>query len=187
MDDFFLRIEALGERICILGPSNSGKSTLADAIGRVRQLPVIHLDQFHHLPGTAWQPRPNDEFRQLHDQAIASERWVIDGNYSACFPERLARSTGLVLLDVSTLTSLGRYLRRARGDRARIGGLHGASDNVTLSMLHHIAIVSPRNRKRYRVLFDSADVPKVFLGSVNAIARVYADWQLVLHDAPRAG
>ena len=33
-------LESLGPRIAILGPSNSGKSTLAQAIARQRGLPV---------------------------------------------------------------------------------------------------------------------------------------------------
>ena len=45
-------LDDLGPRICIMGPSNSGKSTLADAIARACDLPVVHLDQLHHLPGT---------------------------------------------------------------------------------------------------------------------------------------
>lgn len=53
-----MRLEDLGQRICILGPSNSGKSTLASAIGRKCGLTVIHLDQLYHRPGTDWEPRP---------------------------------------------------------------------------------------------------------------------------------
>lgn len=38
----------LGERIVIIGPSNSGKSTLAAAIGRQHALPVVYLDRLYH-------------------------------------------------------------------------------------------------------------------------------------------
>ena len=53
-----MTIDDLGPRVCIMGPSNSGKSTLAEAIARARGLPAIHLDQLYHLPDTDWQPRP---------------------------------------------------------------------------------------------------------------------------------
>jgi len=36
-----LSLDALGPRICIMGPSNSGKSTLADAISRKTALPAV--------------------------------------------------------------------------------------------------------------------------------------------------
>jgi len=45
-------LEELGHRICILGHSNSAKSTLASAIAAKTSLPLIHPDQLHHQPGT---------------------------------------------------------------------------------------------------------------------------------------
>jgi len=73
----------LGPRICIMGPSNSGKSTLAVAIAEKQSLPVIHLDQLYHQPNTDWQPREHAVFLQLHREAISAERWVIEG-LAAC-------------------------------------------------------------------------------------------------------
>ena len=70
-----MQLAGLGERICILGPSNSGKSTLAEAIARKRGLEVVHLDLLYHLPNTDWELRPTDEFVALHDAAITGEQW----------------------------------------------------------------------------------------------------------------
>ncbi|WP_313442401.1 hypothetical protein [Brevundimonas sp.] len=46
-----LTLAELGPRICIMGPSNSGKSTLAVAIGDAKGLEVVHLDRLRHLEG----------------------------------------------------------------------------------------------------------------------------------------
>ena len=110
-------LASLGRRICILGPSNSGKSTLAAALGVQMGLPVIHLDQLHHQPGSDWVPRPADEFTALHDAALAGDEWVIEGNYSRLFAARFARATGIILLDLSTPLSLWRYARRTLFER----------------------------------------------------------------------
>jgi adenylate kinase family enzyme len=118
-----MRLSDLGDRICILGPSNSGKSTLAVAIGDRLGLPVVHLDRLYHLPDTDWQPRAAGDFLALHDAAVAGERWVMDGNYSIGLPQRIGRATGVILLDVSTLRSLGRYFRRSLVQTDRHGGL----------------------------------------------------------------
>lgn len=169
-----MRLEDLGPRICILGPSNSGKSTLAMAIGAALRLDVIHLDQLYHHPRSDWQPRPKDEFFALHDAAIQSDRWVIDGNYSRGFPQRLARASGLILLDVPTSTSLLRYFRRTLFERhGRAGGLEGSKDSVKWNMIHHIGVVTPRNRKRYAELFQQTDLPKIALTSPRDINRFY--------------
>ncbi|SDF89883.1 AAA family ATPase [Terriglobus roseus] len=173
-----MHLSELGERICILGPSNSGKSTLADAIARRSGSKAIHLDQLHHLPNTNWVPRPAKEFVALHDEAITGERWVIDGNYSKLFPQRFQRATGVILLDISTLTSLFRYLRRTIFERSRIGALAGGQDSIKLAMLHHIAVVTPGNRKRYAEVYRQLVLPKLYLPSTRDLNKCYQEWGL---------
>lgn len=173
-----MQLDGLGERICILGPSNSGKSTLADAIACKTGLVPVHLDQLYHLPDTDWVPRPREEFVALHDAAIAGDRWVMDGNYSISMPQRLARSTGLIVPEVSTALSLSRYLRRTLMQQDRLGGLRGDRDSIKWSMIRHIAVATPKNRERYRKLFDEIDRPKLYLSSAMVIDAIYAEWAL---------
>jgi adenylate kinase family enzyme len=173
-----MNLPDLGNRICILGPSNSGKSTLANAIARKLDFQAVHLDQLYHRPNTDWEPRPRDEFVALHDAAIAGERWVMDGNYSACLPQRLRRATGLILLDISTPASLFRYFRRTLFETVRHGAPEGGRDSVKWDMIHHIALVTPRNRKRYDAMFDELDLPKLRLSSVQAIKQRFGAWGL---------
>jgi adenylate kinase family enzyme len=168
-----MRLEDLGPRICIMGPSNSGKSTLADAIGRAGGLPAIHLDRLFHRPNTDWQPRPEAEFIALHDAAIAAERWVMDGNYTRCLPQRLRRATGLILLDVPTAISLLRYFRRSWFERDRRGALDGGSDSVKWEMIRHIVGATRASRQRYREMFGQLDLPKIRLATLRDQARFY--------------
>lgn len=161
-----------------MGPSNSGKSTLATAIGRARGLTPIHLDVLYHLPNTDWRPRPYEDFVALHDKAIVDENWVMDGNYSGCLPQRLARATGLILLDVSCATSLLRYLRRSWFERDRRGSLEGCKDSVKWTMIRHITITTPGNRKRYNEMFAHINLPKIKLSSTRELARFYRLEQL---------
>ena len=62
-----MTLDELRPRICIMGPSNSGKSTLATVIGHARDLTPVHLDQLYHQPHSDWQPRLEEEFIGLHD------------------------------------------------------------------------------------------------------------------------
>lgn len=168
-----MTLDELGPRICIMGPSNSGKSTLAAAISQARGLPVVHLDQLHHLPHTDWVPRPPDEFAALHDQAITGDRWLIEGNYARLLPQRLERATGFILLDVPTMTSLYRYMRRCWFERDRRGGLEGGRDSVKWDMIRHIGIASRANRARYRNMIDAIGLPKMRIASTGALADFY--------------
>jgi adenylate kinase family enzyme len=178
LPEYRVQLSELGHRICILGPSNSGKSRLALSIARKLDLPAIHLDRLHHQPHTQWQPRPAAEFLALHDEAIADEGWVMDGNYSACLPQRLARATGVILLDVSTPTSLLRYVRRTLFERNRAGALEGASERITWDMLHHIVFVTPANRRRYATVYAGIQLPKIRLHSLQAIRDSHQAWEL---------
>ncbi len=166
-------LDDLGTRICILGPSNSGKSTLAQAIGCRLGLPAVHLDQLFHLPHTDWQPRPEAEFVRLHDQAIHQERWVMEGNYTRTIDQRLKRATGFILLDLPTATSLVRYFRRTWFERDRRGALEGGRDSVKWAMIHHIAVVTPANRRLYADLYETISLPKVRLATTAALRRFY--------------
>lgn len=168
----------LGRRMCILGPSNSGKSTLANAIARQYGLPAIHLDQLYHLPHTHWEPRQPDESAALHDQAILGDAWVMDGNYSRCMPQRFRRATGIILLDIATPLSLFRYARRCLSSRSRAGALGGGGNHIRWEMIRHIAVVTPGNRKRYAELYRQIQLPKVRLASAHAIAQCYRRWDL---------
>ena len=169
-------LAALGPRICILGPSNSGKSTLAQAIGAAIDAEVVHLDQLFHEPNSDWRPRPLEDFFALHDRAIEGDRWVMDGNYSKRFAQRFARATGLILLDVSTTVSLARYFRRTLLERhGRAGALEGCRDSVKWMMIRHIAVATPPARVRYAQLFRESGLPKIALRSAREIDRFYRD------------
>ena len=173
-----MELADLGDRICILGPSNSGKSTLAEAIARKRGLTPVHLDQLYHVPGTDWVPRSREDFVALHDDAIKGERWVMDGNYSVCMPQRFERATGVILLEISTALSLARYFRRTLLQKDRIGSLKGGQDSIKWMMIRHIAVVTPKNRERYRTMFDNMDLPRIYLPTGGAISEVYEEWGL---------
>lgn len=171
-------IKELGPRICIMGPSNSGKSTFANAISRKTALPAVHLDQLHHLPDTNWIPRDHAEFLRLHADAISQERWVMDGNYTKCIEERLARATGLILLDVPVTVSLLRYIRRCYSSSPRIGGLRAGRENVTWEMIKYITLVTPQNRLRHKMLYDQARLPKLLLKSPQDVKACFKRWDL---------
>jgi adenylate kinase family enzyme len=173
-----IRLAELGQRICILGPSNSGKSTLAAAIGDAQGLPVVHLDVLRHVPGSQWVERDADDFGRLHDAAIDGERWVIEGNYSHWLAQRLNRATGLIVLDVSTATSLARYLRRTLLERNRHGGIEGVADRLNVRMISWIVGQSQKNRAQYRARAHSTELPAVLLPSRKSLRRFYREEHL---------
>ncbi|GBQ92386.1 P-loop NTPase family protein [Asaia krungthepensis] len=162
-------LPALGPRIIVMGPSNSGKSTLSLALAGRLGLPVIHLDLLRFEAGGFETMRPLEAFHDDHQRIIEQESWIIEGNYSSCLSERLERATGAILLDCSTIRSLYRYVRRCRHAGQRAGGFPGAgTEPIRLSMIRHIIGPTRRNRRRYRDVFDRIALPCVILETPHA-------------------
>lgn len=175
-------LSALGPRIVIIGPSNSGKSTLARAIGEKIGAPSYHLDQYAHIPKTNWARRPNPDFIIDHDALIAGDAWVIDGNYSVCLPQRLARATGVIWIDPPLLGSVWRYLVRSFTSSGRhIGRLEGATRDFNWSLIYYTLTGYPKKRPQYAAFLRAAPHLKVLnLQSFRAVRGLYRDAGLVV-------
>ena len=70
----------IGQRISIVGTSGSGKTTLAQKIAKTCELPHVELDRLQWEPN--WTAAPANVFQERVSQALQSDRWVVDGNYS---------------------------------------------------------------------------------------------------------
>lgn len=97
-------------RIAVLGSPGAGKSRFATRLGATTGLPVVHLDRLNWRAG--WQEAPAAEYRAAHDAAVAGERWIIDGDYSRHFGDRLKRADGIVLFVMPTRLTLLRIAKR---------------------------------------------------------------------------
>jgi adenylate kinase family enzyme len=171
-------LATLGSRIMICGPSNSGKSTLAQAIGAKLGLPVVHLDLLYHVPFSNWVPRPRAEFVAAHDVAVEADAWVMDGNYSKVMGPRLARATGIILLGERRWPALWRYFKRALFQKNRAGNLPGAKDSIKWEMIHLIMVIQPQRRAASVAKLRDARRPMVQLESMKELRALYATWGL---------
>ena len=104
-------------RIMIVGQPGSGKSSLAQALGRRSGLPVIHIDKIHWQPG--WVERSKAEKTRLCEEAEQRERWIFEGGHSATWRSRLARADMLIWIDRPVGLRLWRVVRRSIVDLGR--------------------------------------------------------------------
>ena len=178
-------LQRLGRRIVIMGPSNAGKSTLAEAISKKIGLPVVHLDQLHFMPYTDWRPRPSEEFLSLQRAAMEADSWIMDGNYSALLPERLARATGAIVLDDNRWLRLVRYFRRTLMESRRIGNLEGNKDSIKWRMVHWVLVGSRYNGAKYRERVSQTALPFVFVHSMRQLKQLHARWDLPQTDVSK--
>ena len=174
----FPPLESFGHRMMICGPSNSGKSTLAAALARKLDIDIVHLDLLRHLPNTNWVQRPDEEFARLHEEAIAGDRWAIDGNYSSLIPARRERATGIILLSDNRWANMYRYLRRTLFQRDRVGALSGNKDSVKLDMIRWVWIGSVHNVRRYSIDLPKPGVTFLHLRGMRELNQLYRAWDL---------
>lgn len=176
-----LPLQALGNRIMVLGPSNAGKSTLALALSEKLDLPTVHLDQLQHLPNTDWRVRPEAEFKALHDHAIMANKWVMDGNYSRLMPRRFERATGAILITSNHWLRLARYLKRSLiNPAARAGSLDGGQEYVKWEMINWILFKTPGNSVRYSNMIRNVPFPTIECRTINELNALYEEWNLRL-------
>jgi adenylate kinase family enzyme len=181
MTDF--EIKNLGCRICIIGPSSSGKSTLARLLSQKIGGKICHLDQIAHQENSSWVRRPKDDFISDHDAFIANDAWVVDGNYSICMPQRFAGSTAVIWLDPPLWGFLWRYIKRSlQNDPDRAGNLAGAKRQFSFDLIKYTFFNYPKSKKKYAGLLENYSKPIVRIRSMKDLNKHYVDWGIGFQD-----
>src|SRR3954454_9258425 len=98
-------------RVLVIGCGGAGKSTFARELGARLGLPVVHLDRLYWKPG--WVPTPADEWEMVVREALAGERWVMDGNYGGTLAIRIQVADTAILLDVPRRPCVRRVVWRS--------------------------------------------------------------------------
>lgn len=128
------------ERVVVVGSSCAGKTTYARRLSEVLGHPYIELDAINWLPD--WIQRPTEDFRRLVAEAVAGERWVVDGNYSKSRDIVWQRATCIVWLNYGFPTVMARALRRTL-IRALTGQVlySGNKESLRMAFLHRDSLL----------------------------------------------
>lgn len=108
-----------------MGPSCSGKTTLAQALAEGLGLPYVELDALHHGPN--WQEASAEELlAKVETELTDLDGWVVDGNYMGKIGTYVVdRAETVVWLDLPLRVCLQRMWRRTTGrirDRTELWG-----------------------------------------------------------------
>ncbi len=98
-------------KIAIVGCPGSGKTTLANKIGSILNIPVYHLDKIFWVEkGGITQ----DNFIAQQEEMMKGAQWIIDGNYmkSKSFDMRLSAADMIIYFEFSKLVIYWRLLWR---------------------------------------------------------------------------
>lgn len=155
-----------GMKICIIGYSGSGKSTMAEKLSARFALPCLHMDKIGYQKN--WQIVENEE-RKRRLKAFLQKNpssWVIDGNYNAvCFEERLDLADWIVFLNFNRFTCYFRALKRAivYRDKQRESAPEGCREKFSLSFQRWILFEGRKKKNKQRYQYAKSLYPDKFI------------------------
>jgi len=144
-------------KIVIIGYSGSGKSTLAAKLGKHYNIPVLHLDKVHWLPG--WQERKRED-----EQAIVTEfldnndSWIIDGTYTKLsYERRMNEADKIIILNFNRFTCLIRAFKRKKAykNKTRDSITEGCEERINKEFFWWL-IYKGRVKKKRRAMLKPA-------------------------------
>jgi adenylate kinase family enzyme len=99
------------KKIVIVGNVSSGKTTMANKLGKMLDIPVHHLDKiFWTVDGHLKQ----DVFIAQQEEMMKGDRWIIDGNFmrSKSYDLRLQNADTIIYFDFNLGSIYWRLLKR---------------------------------------------------------------------------
>ncbi len=139
-------------KIQIIGYSGSGKSTLANELGKMANLPVLHLDSTHFYGD--WQERNIEQQSDTVRGFMAeNESWIMDGNWGKIVPERFSITDITILMLFNRWTCFWAAYRRSKKYRNVARPDLGCPEKFDRSFRHWI-LWGGRTRRRRQSLYD---------------------------------
>jgi adenylate kinase family enzyme len=153
-------------RVAIIGTSCCGKTLFARRLAEALGQSHVELDALYW--GPSWTSTAPSTFYALVASALASDRWVVDGNYSPVRELVWSRATSIVWLNYSFPLVFWRALRRTVR-RALRGDILFSGNRETLrgsffsreSVLWWVITTYRRRRRRYEQLLSGEAVRHV--------------------------
>jgi len=143
-----------GQRIVIVGTTGSGKTTLAKRLSALLGFPHVELDALHWKPN--WEESPLQDFGERVLAALASDAWIVDGNYSKVRHIVWPRADTIIWLDYSLLVIFRQLIPRTLRRITRREQLWaGNVETWHKALLSHDSILlwAVKSHRRQRVIF----------------------------------
>ncbi len=149
-------------KICIIGCSGTGKTTLANNLGKELKLPVYYLDGINYFSN--WEARDKKERDKIILEKIDGDKWIIDGTYSSTLPQRLEKSDFVIFLDYSTISNIigivSRFIKNRGKEKKEIPG---CNERIDYEFFWWVVNWRRNKRKGIIKILNQIDSNKVYI------------------------
>ena len=97
-------------RLVIIGPPGSGKTTLAGTISGIKGLPVIQVDSLRF--DSDGELVSQEKFDSDTAEVISADRWIVEGNHRSTLPQRCRQADEVIILDLPRRICWWRAVKR---------------------------------------------------------------------------
>ena len=88
------------KKVIVIGCPGSGKTTFAEKLNKITNIPLYYLDAIWHRPDKTHISR--EDFDKSISGIFAQPEWIIDGNYNRTIEMRLIQCDTVFLFDLPT-------------------------------------------------------------------------------------
>lgn len=88
------------KKVIVIGCPGSGKTTFAEKLNKITEIPLYYLDSIWHKPDKTHISR--DDFDKIISEIFDKPEWIIDGNYNRTIEMRLQQCDTVFLFDLPT-------------------------------------------------------------------------------------
>ncbi len=109
------------KRFAVIGLPGSGKSTFAEKLGKLLDIPVHHLDR--HMFEPDGRKKDKQEFIALQKAMLDEIEWVVEGCSFSTFEMRFAKADVLIYFHFPRFVCFWRMFKRLFNYKHHFGGL----------------------------------------------------------------
>jgi len=122
-------------KIMVIGLACSGKTTIAQQLGEVLNLPVFHMDKI--IWQEDWVKAPDTSFKHAQQQILNKENWIYEGFNPSTLSKQVESADRIIYLNKSHVVITFNYLKRLiqHRDRARASMPEGNVEHFSFSYI----------------------------------------------------
>ena len=171
-------------KIAVVGPVGAGKSHLANELGKLLGIRVLHLDALFWNPG--WVATPPDEWEARQRLELAADSWIAEAQFDDVLVDWFREADTVVFVDAGPLRCLWRVARRRLSRQAGVGTPAGSEPSPS----HKALAKFVRNQWHYRTSVRKQLLAELERGQVGrrvVVVRRRSDAEAFLSgvDSPR--